>query len=232
MGNSNANGRIQLAAQVIEPPPGIVPAWQQIMHLARAMGADWKYNSAADVMDEIGKVVPSYSGANYDNLSRDYGRQWPCTKDRPLGTRFLFSEGVPGGFKFVPVVRQDQPVSAVKDYPLTLIFDNSNYYWNQNVLIQHSETLKREYRILLLDYPDGFVEINTDDAKQFGIRDGERIRLRSASGSAVVAARVTPEVRSSTVSVPYFVSRVKQQIGGSQAYKVHLLPVRVEKENA
>jgi formate dehydrogenase major subunit len=229
---TNTERRIQLAKQVIEPPLGIVPAWQQIMHVAQAMGADWKYSSAADVMDEICTVVPFYSGANYDNLNREYGRQWPCTKDRPLGTRILFSEGIPGGFKFVPVIKRDQPISADKEYPLTLVFDNSNYYWNQNVLIQHSETLKREYRILLLEYPDGFVEINTEDAKQVGIRDGEKIRLRSASGTTVVAARVTREVRSGTVFVPYFVGRVKQQIGGPQAHNVHLLPVCVEKETA
>ena len=67
-----------------------------------------------------------------------------------------------------------------KDYPLTLVFGHSLYYWHQNVLIQHSETLKREYRILLLDYPEGFVEMNPDDAKRLGIRDGAEIRLSAS----------------------------------------------------
>ena len=160
-------------------------------------------------MDEIGTVTPFYSGANYPNLAGEYGRQWPCTKDRPLGTRFLFAEGLPAqGFKFVPITRHSQAAVVCKDYPLTLVFGHSLYYWNQNVLIQHSETLKREYRILLLDYPEGFVELNPDDAKQLGIRDGEKIRLRAAGGSAVAAARVTPEVRSGAVFVPYFVRQV------------------------
>jgi predicted molibdopterin-dependent oxidoreductase YjgC len=100
------------------------------------------------------------------------------------------------------------------------------------VLIKHSETLKREYRMLLLDYPDGFVEINTDDAKRFSIRDGEKIRLRTATGSSTTAARVTGEVRSGTVYVPYFVSQVLRQLQGVQEKGVHLLPVRVEKETA
>src|SRR5208283_1964936 len=113
----------------------------------------------------------------------EYGRQWPCTKNRPLGTRSLFAEGLPAqGFKFVPVTRRAQDAAVPSEYPLTLVFGHSLYYWNQNVLIQHSETLKREYNILLLDYPDGFVEINSDDAKQLGIRDGEKIILRSAGG--------------------------------------------------
>jgi predicted molibdopterin-dependent oxidoreductase YjgC len=230
---TSTDRRIQLAEKVIPPLPGTTPAWQQLTQVARALGADWKYESAAEVMNEIGTVVPFYSGANYDNLASEYGRQWPCTKDRPLGTRFLFSGSQPEqGFKFVPITRHPQAVSAQTDYPLTLVFGHSLYYWHRSVLIQHSETLKREYRILLLDYPDGFVEINTEDAKQLGIRDGEKIRLCAATGSAVAAARVTPEVRSSTVFVPYFVSQVQQQIRGSTENGVQLVPVRVEKEGA
>jgi predicted molibdopterin-dependent oxidoreductase YjgC len=230
---TNTERRIQLAEQVIDPLPGTTPAWQQLTQVARAMGADWKYGSAADVMDEIGTAVPFYSGAGYRNLANEYGRQWPCTKNRPLGTRSIFAEGLPAhGFKFVPVTRRAQDAAVPSDYPLTLVFGHSLYYWNQNVLIQHSETLKREYRILLLDYPEGFVEMNPDDAKQLGIRDGQKIRLRAAGGSAVTAARVTPEVRGGAVFVPYFVREVQQQIRGSTENGVQLIPVRVEKEAA
>jgi formate dehydrogenase (coenzyme F420) alpha subunit len=229
---TNTERRIQLAEQVIEPLPGTSPAWQQLTQVALALGADWKYDSAADVMKEIGTVVPFYSGANYPNLAAEYGRQWPCTTDRPLGTRSLFAEGLPaGGFKFMPITRDIQE-TAPADYPLTLVFGHSLYYWNQNVLIQHSETLKREYRMLLLDYPEGFVELNPDDAKQLGIRDGEKIRLQAAGGSAVTAARVTPEVRGGAVFVPYFVRQVQQQIRGSTENGVQLIPVRVAKEAA
>jgi formate dehydrogenase major subunit len=230
---TNTERRIQLAEKVVEPLPGTSPAWEQLVQVARALGADWRYHSAAEVMDEIRRVVPFYSGASYDNLARDYGRQWPCTDDRPLGTRFLFADGFPGpGFKFVPPARRPPAVAALPEYPLTLVFGNSLYYWHQNVLIQHSETLKREYGILLLDYPEGFVEINSDDAKQLGIRDGEKIRLRSAGGTAVAAARVISEVRRGTVFVPYFVRQVLQQIRGGREDGVQFVPVRVEKEAA
>jgi predicted molibdopterin-dependent oxidoreductase YjgC len=225
--------RIQLAEQIIEPLPGTTPGWQQLTEVARGLGADWRYESPADVMDEIGAVVPFYSGANYHNLAAEYGRQWPCTKDRPLGTRYLFADGLPvRGFRFVPIPRPPQEVMLSKEYPLTLVFGHSLYYWNQNVLVKHSETLKREYRILLLDYPEGFVEMNPDDARQLGIRDGEKVRLSAAGGSAVADARVTPEVRSGAVFVPYFVRQVQQQIRGSTENGIQLVPVRVAKEAA
>jgi predicted molibdopterin-dependent oxidoreductase YjgC len=230
---TNTERRIQLAEQIINPLPGTMPAWQQIARVAQAMGADWKYNSAADVMDEIGEVVPFYSGASYDNLAREYGRQWPCTKDRPLGTRFLFSDAAAGKtFRFVPVPKPPPAAAAPKEFPLTMVFGHSLYYWNQNILIKHSETLKREYRILLLDYPDGFVEINTDDAKALDVRDGQKIRVFSATGSAVTTARVTHEVRSGTVFVPHFVREVQSKVLGMPHESHRLVPVRVEKETA
>ena len=208
--------RIQLAEKVIEPPEGPMPAWQQFIRVARALGANWDYSSAAEVMDEIGQVVPFYSGASYDNLARDYGRQWPCTKDKPLGTRFLFEEGIQGKpFKFVPVSRPNIPRYAPEEFPMAMIFGHALYYWHQNVLVQHSETLKRELRVLLLDYPEGFVEINDDDARGFGIRDGDKIRVRGSSGTAVTTARVTREVRSGTIFVPFFVHAVEKQLLGA-----------------
>jgi predicted molibdopterin-dependent oxidoreductase YjgC len=230
---TNTERRIQIVERVIDPPEGPIPAWEQLTRLARAMGAGWHYESAAEVMREIGQVIPFYSGASHDNLTRDYGRQWPCTTDRPLGTAFLFAdEETDRRFKFAPVLRPPLADGPTAEYPFTLVFGHSLYYWHQNVLIQHSETLKREYRLLLLDYPQGFVEINTDDAKALGIRDGGRIRLSTSRGSLVSTARVTPEVRGGTAFVPYFVRQLKREMLGGSGDGVALVPVRVEKEGA
>ena len=230
---TNTERRIQIAEKVIEPQSGVSPAWWQIMKVAQALGADWNYRSSSEVMEEIGSAVPAYGAASYENLARDYGRQWPCTPDMPLGTRRLFADGAPARrFQFTPIPRPHSAPSAGTEYPFSLVFGHSLYYWNQNVLIQHSETLRREYRILLLDYPDGFVDLNTGDAEALGIRDGSKIRLRAASGSAVVTARVTPEMRSGTVFVPYFVREVQRQILGTTQNGITLVPVRVEKETA
>jgi predicted molibdopterin-dependent oxidoreductase YjgC len=227
---TSSDRRIQLAAKVIDPPAGLTPVWQQLTRLARLMGADWNYSSAADVMHEIGEVVPFYSGASYDNLARDYGRQWPCTKDHPMGTPFLYARpGAHRPFKFVPV-KPPPPFVAAPGFPLMLVCGNSLYYWNQNVLIRHSETLKREYRMLFLDYPEGFVELSVEDAKQLGIRDGEKVRLCAATGSATSTARVAAEVMKGIVYVPYFVRDVQEQVLGEPGLTHKLVPVRVEKE--
>ena len=108
---------------------------------------------------------------------------------------------------------------ATTEYPTAVIFGSSLYYWHQNVLVQHSETLKRELRVLLLDYPEGFVEVNDDDAKDLGIRDGGKLRLVGQNGSSLTAARVTREVRSGSICVPFFVKEVMSQIMGEGVFE-------------
>jgi predicted molibdopterin-dependent oxidoreductase YjgC len=223
--------RIQIAKQVIDPPAGISPAWRQIADIAHAMGADWNYASASEIMDEIGDVAPFYSGANHENLAREYGRQWPCTKDRPLGTQFMFSEGIPvHAFKFIPVERPRETIITNEEYPFLLVLGHSLYYWNKNVLIRHSETLKREYQVPLMDYPEGFAGMHPDDAKVYGIRDGDRILIKSETGYTVTVAALNHEIRRGTLFVPFFVKQVEQQILGPEKSGVHLIRVRVEKE--
>ncbi|HXK61255.1 MAG TPA: molybdopterin-dependent oxidoreductase [Acidobacteriota bacterium] len=226
--------RIQIAEKAIDPPDGPIPAWEQIVAVANRMGANWNYQTAADVMDEIGRAVPFYSGAAYENLWREYGRQWPCTKDKPLGTRRLFEDGLPRkGFRFIPLQRPEGLAKLSAQYPFVLAIGYSLYYWHRNVLVQHSETLRREYGILLLDYPNGFVEINTEDARRLGLRDGAPVRLVAKTGSVETTARITDEVRPGTVFLPYFQTDIARKMQWDEAAKARAgnsrIFVRVEK---
>ena len=223
--------RIQRAVKAIEPPPGHPSAWRQITEIAARMGAPWKYESSGDVLAEIAAIVPEYGAVSTENLSRDYGRQWPCTKDNPLGSPTLFTEEKPSRrFLFVNIQSPPPEAAASSDYPYTLSFSHSSYYWHQNTLVRHSETLKREYGILLLDYPEGFVEINDDDAKKLSIRDGQPIRLVSENGKSDTFARVTSEVRAGIIFVPFFLRDIMRSIGGyTKADREAAIHVRIEK---
>ena len=224
--------RIQLAAQAVAAKAGIPSAWQQLVEVAKSLGADWKFGSAAEVMAEISRVVPFYAAASYENLAAEFGRQWPVTKEKPQGTPQLFADGASGSsFKFAPIAKPGPGIALSDQFPFALVAGNSSYYWNMDVMVQHSEVLKREYNLLLLDYPRGFVEISPDDAKAMKIRDGQRIKLTASGGSAVTAARVTPEVKAGMVFVPYQVlSQMDQLRGGAEGPR--FLAVRIETEVA
>lgn len=229
--------RIQLATQVIEPPIGPRPAWRQLTQIAQAWGADWNFDSSEEVMDEIRQAIPFYGGATYENLAREYGRQWPCPREKPLGTKYLFEDGIPDkAFKFAPVAKPPAGHGANSEYPLALIFGHSLYYWHQNILVKHSETLKRELSVLLLDYPEGFVEMSPEDAQSLQVRDGERIRIVSEDGTALTTARISSEIRQGTIFLPFFLREVEQQILSRAVPEAGLLGnpvhVRIEKTNA
>lgn len=223
--------RVQLATQAVPPPRGVEPAWRQLADVARALGASWTYEDAAGVMDEIAEVVPFYAGISHRGLVGDHGRQWPCTPERPGGTATLH-EVRDGATPFQLVAPPPRPPAEATDprFPLTLVFGHSDHYWNQNVLVQHSETLRRENRLLLLDYPDGFVELNPEDAKGLGVREGERVRVVSAAGAALADARLTPEVRRGAVIAPFFSSPIQALVQEADPEAPALMPVRVEKE--
>ncbi len=208
--------RIQIAEKVIDPPPGPLPAWDQIVRVANRLGARWSYASSSQVMDEIRRAVPFYEAAGYDNLSREYGRQWPCTADRPLGTAQLFAGEEPHEpFRLAPFPLPEMAgLCMVAEYPFALIIGRSLYYWHHNVLVQHSETLKREHRVLQLDYPEGFVDINPDDARELGVRDAGKVRISTSKGSAVSTARVTGSVKRGMIFIPFFLHEVIGQIFG------------------
>jgi len=223
--------RIQRAVKAIEPPTGLVSAWQQVAEVAKRMGAKWNYTKSSDVLEEVTKIVPDYAGVTQAGLDRDYGLQWPCTHEHPLGAARLFTKvNQSQQFIFGPALGSVPQDTAQPDFPFILSFGHSQYYWHQNTLIRHSETLKREYGILLLDYPEGFVEINDDDAKTLSIRDSQRIRIASAGGEALTCARVTSEVRRGIVFVPFFLQDVMRSLGQknvpSNGTQTH---VRIEK---
>lgn len=58
-----------------------------------------------------------------------------------------------------------------------------------------------ELKASLEDEP--FAEIHPEDAGKHGVEDGGRVRLRTAAGEAVVAARVTEDVAQGSVFVPF-----------------------------
>jgi len=73
------------------------------------------------------------------------------------------------------------------------------------------------------------VEVNSEDAKKLGIRDGQSVTLHTASATAQATARVTPEVMSGTIFVPYFLRDVEKEILNGAMDRSQLVPVRVEK---
>ena len=87
-----------------------------------------------------------------------------------------------------------------------------------------------------MDYDHSSETSETYDPDSKVVRSTQTVEQNATDtnggGAAVSVARVTPEVRSGTVMVPYFVRQLERQILGTNEGASPLVPVRVEKEGA
>lgn len=181
---SNTERRVQRVRKAVDPVGGSKPDWQIISDLATAMGYPMQYGSAAEVMNEIARVTPSYGGISYDRLEQG-GLQWPCPAPDHPGTPVLhvgkFSRGLG---KFHPVEYVPPAETPDSQYPLVLSTGRRYYHY-------HTGTMTLRTGALEVYYGREHLEINPEDAARLGVEDGDRVRVTSRRGSVELQARVT-----------------------------------------
>ena len=203
--------------------------------LARC-GQSVNYGSPADIMAEIAWLTPIYGGVDYQKLEAIGGIQW--TSDRPAdqGSSFLYDTGFPEGLPKVSAVDFIPPTEVTDStYPFLMSIGRSYYFWNTSPMTARAPTLRREYSALLLDYPSGLAEMNAEDAKSLGIRDGGDIKLVSPHGELRLQAMISDAAPPKVVFVPFylreqasFLTRPTQDTEAKMP-TFKLSPVRVEK---
>ncbi|HEX5415393.1 MAG TPA: NADH-quinone oxidoreductase subunit NuoG [Chloroflexota bacterium] len=73
---TNLERRVQRLKAAVLPPGEAKPDWAIIRDVANALGADFDYSTAADVLTEIALTVPMYAGLTMARLGSK-GVQWP-----------------------------------------------------------------------------------------------------------------------------------------------------------
>ncbi len=97
---TNAERRIQLVRKVMEPKNGYAD-WEITVLLAKALGFDMPYEHPSQIMDEIAKLTPTFTGVSYAKLNELGSVQWPCNDKMPFGTPVMHMDGfVRGKGKF------------------------------------------------------------------------------------------------------------------------------------
>jgi len=77
----NSERRVQRVRQAIEPLGNARPDWQIIAELSGRLGVPMKYNSPAEIMQEIASLTPSYGGSGTSGW-----RGWGCSGPVPPPT--------------------------------------------------------------------------------------------------------------------------------------------------
>jgi formate dehydrogenase major subunit len=85
---TNAERRIQMVRKVMEPANGMAD-WEVTQALANAIGLGWTYTDAAQIMDEIARLTPSFAGVSHTRLEAEGSLQWPVNDAHPDGSPIM-----------------------------------------------------------------------------------------------------------------------------------------------
>jgi len=197
---TNTERRVQRWKKAQQAPGEAKEDWQIICDLGAKMGypEQFAFKGPEEIFNEVAAVTPSYHGISYARLDPD-GLHWPCPTAEHPGTPILHREkfAMPDGLGvFSPI--EWKPPAEVPDaeYPYVLTTGRVIWQWHTGTMTRRSWSLEKEA-------PTGWIEINTEDAKELGIKDDEVVRASTRRGSIDIPARVTPEIIRGVMFIPF-----------------------------
>ena len=183
---TNAERRIQPVRKVMEPLNGYED-WQVTQELARAMGLDWNYTHASEIMDEIARLTPTFAGVSFARLDQEGSLQWPVNEAFPDGAPIMHVDGfVRGKGKFI--VTEYVPTDERTGPRFPLLLTTGRILSQYNVGAQTRRTENSAW------HEEDLLEIHPSDAENRGIRTGDWVRLASRAGETTLRATVTDRV--------------------------------------
>jgi formate dehydrogenase major subunit len=183
---TNAERRISRVRKVMPPRAGLAD-WQAVMQVCQALGHAMHYDHPSQIMDEIARTTPSFTGVSYEKLDRLGSIQWPCNEQAPEGTPVMHIDGFARG-KGRFVVTEYVPTEERSTSRFPLLLTTGRILSQYNVGTQTRRTANQQW------HEADLLEIHPHDAEQRGIRAGDRVRVMSRSGATELRADITDRV--------------------------------------
>jgi formate dehydrogenase major subunit len=188
---TNAERRISPVRQVIEPLAQYQD-WEVTMLLSNEMGYPMNYKHPSEIMDEIARLTPTFTGVSYEKIDRLGSIQWPCNEEAPDGTptmhvdEFVRGKGYFAITGFVPTDER-----TTRKYPLLLTTGRILSQYNVGA------QTRRTHNSLWAD--QDLLEIHPFDAEHRGINEGDWVGVASRAGDTVLHAVITDRVQPGVV---------------------------------
>ncbi len=194
---TNTERRVQRVRKAVEPAGQARGDIEILVDLMNAMGYPQRPVTAAEVMDEIASVTPSFTGISHARLDAGESLQWPCpAKDHP-GTRIMHANGpVRGRGLLYPAAFRPAAELPDEDYPFILTTGRILYQYNAAAMTGRAPGLMEIAG-------EGFIEMNFRDAGRLGITNGETVAVSSRRGSITAVARVGRKVSEGETWMPF-----------------------------
>ncbi|MGB4325509.1 MAG: formate dehydrogenase subunit alpha, partial [Candidatus Nanopelagicales bacterium] len=183
---TNAERRINRVRPVMPTQTGMAE-WEVTCALAQAMGYDMHYDNAAQIMDEIAAVTPTFAGVSFAKLDAVGSVQWPCNDNAPEGTPIMHVEKFvrgEGQFITTPYVPTDE--KSTRKFPLLLT--------TGRILSQYNVGAQTRRTNNVVWHQEDVLDIHESDALERGITDGSWVEVSSRVGATQLRARITDQV--------------------------------------
>lgn len=186
----NGERRVQRIRAAVSPRGNAKSDLAIICDLASAMGfeKDFEFRTAEEVWNEVRAVWPPGYGITYDRIEKA-GIQWPCPDVDHPGTEVLhgesFSNGVTAALKRIKFRPTKEVVSD--DFPFMLTTGRVLEQFNAGTMTMRTPNKKLR--------PTDLLQMSKADSQRLSIADGEKVRLRSNYGEAVLPVEITNKVK-------------------------------------
>ena len=190
---TNAERRISPVRKVMAPLGGYED-WEITQMLSNAMGYPMNYQHPSEIMDEIARLTPTFTGVSYQKIDELGSVQWPCNDEAVDGTptmhvtEFMRDNGK-GLFMLTEFVATQEKVT--KMFPLILTTGRILSQYNVGAQTRRTENVAWHAEDLL--------EIHPHDAEERGIKDQDWVGVKSRVGETVLRALVSERVQPGVV---------------------------------
>jgi formate dehydrogenase major subunit len=192
---TNAERRINRVRPVMAAKNG-KQEWQIICEISQAMGYEMHYDNAAQIMDEIAEITPTFKGVSFAMLDEVGSVQWPCNDAAPTGTPIMHVEGFvrgQGQFMETPFVPTEE--RSNRKFPLLLT--------TGRILSQYNVGAQTRRTANVTWHTEDVLEIHEADAAMRGITDGQKIAVSSRIGETILTALVSDRVPAGVVHTTF-----------------------------
>ncbi len=195
---TSSERRVQRVRRALDSPAGVRDDLEILCELARRLGHEWGQPSAEDIWpsaesiwNEVRRLSPMHAGMSYARLEQMGGIQWPCYDESHPGELYLH-----GRLWATPLVGPRAPFSAVEyeppldrldeQYPIRLTTGRRLDSYNTGVQTAHYASPLRRGETL---------DLSAEDARRYGVSEGEKVRISSRRGSVVAPVRFDAGLR-------------------------------------
>ena len=183
---TNAERRVSRVRKVMEPLAGYQD-WEITVLLSNALGYPMHYAHPSEIMEEIARLTPTFTGLTYEKLDRLGSIQWPCNEAAPEGTPTMHvHQFVRGKGKFWPTEYVPTSERSTSRFPLILT--------TGRILTQYNVGAQTRRTGNVVWHAEDLLEIHPHDAEVRGISDGDWVGLTSRAGEMALRAKVSEKI--------------------------------------